>query len=116
MSNSKIARIIQGVDKKTKAGEIDWETTEKEDVFQASLANYSIRLSFQEGELGNDYWFTIINNEGLVIESVSDVQLSGELEGAYRLMDELYSSSRRVALGVDEALDELLNIFDDDVI
>lgn len=114
MAGSKIARIIQGVDRQTKAGKIDWETTETEGVFQASFANYSIRLSCSEAEAGLDYWFVIINNEGLAIESVSDVQLSQEINAAYRFMENLYVNARRAALGVDKALDDLLNIFGDD--
>lgn len=114
MSDSKVARIIQGVARQTNAGKIDWEVTESEGTFQASFPNYSIRLSYTEAEMGLDYWFTIINNEGLVIESVSDVQLRPELDGAFKIMESLYVNSRRVALGVDKALDELLNIFDED--
>lgn len=114
MSDSKIVRIIQGVIRQTNAGKIDWEVTESEDTFQASFPNYSIRLSYTESNMGKDYWLTIINNEGLVIESVSDVDVKSELEGSYKIMEGLYANARRVALGVDKALDELLNIFDDD--
>jgi hypothetical protein len=114
MSESKIVRLIQGVVRQTSAGKIDWEVTEREEVFQASFANYSIRLSHSEADMGVDYWLTIINNEGLVIESVSDVQVRDELDGAYKIMEGLYANARRVALGVDKALDDLLNIFDDD--
>ncbi|WP_458718197.1 hypothetical protein [Pseudomonas gregormendelii] len=114
MSESKIVRLIQGVVRQTNAGKIDWEVTEREEVFQASFTNYSIRLSQTEADMGVDYWLTIINNEGLVIESVSDVQIREELDGAYRIMESLYANARRVALGVDKALDDLLNIFDHD--
>ncbi|EJN18241.1 hypothetical protein [Pseudomonas sp. GM80] len=116
MTDSKIVRIIKGVDRQTKSGKIDWEITETENVFQASFPNYSIRLSYDELEFGNDYWLTIINNEGIVIESVSDVKLKDEFEGAYKFMESLYANARRVALGVDKALDDLLSIFDDDFI
>jgi len=114
MSDSKIVRLIQGVVRQTDAGKIKWEVTETEETFQASFPNYSIRLSYSESNMGKDYWLTIINDEGLVIESVSDVQIKSELEGSYRIMESLYVNARRVALGVDKALDELLNIFDED--
>ncbi|MCF5044146.1 hypothetical protein GIW79_27235 [Pseudomonas sp. PA-7-1E] len=112
MSNSKIVRLIQGIVRQTNAGKIDWEVTETEDVFQASFPNYSIRLSYDESNLGTDYWLTIMNGEGVVIESVSDVQIKTELEGSYKIMEGLYSDARRVALGVDKALDDLLSMFD----
>lgn len=116
MSDSKIVRIIQAIDRETKAGRIDWEVTEIEGVFQASFPNYSIRLSCEERDLGNDYWFTIINNEGLVIENISDLDLKAELDGAFRFMEGLYANSRRIALGVEKALDDLLSMFDDDLV
>lgn len=114
MSDSKIVRLIQGIVRQTNAGKIDWEVTESEEVFQASFPNYSIRLSYTTSNMGTDYWLTIMNDEGLVIESVSDVQIKSELEGSYRIMEGLYSDARRVALGVDKALDDLLSIFDED--
>jgi len=112
MSNTKIVRLIQGIVKQTEAGKINWEVTESEEVFQASFPNYSIRLSYTASDMGTDYWLTIMNDEGSVIESVSDVQIKSELDGSYRIMESLYSNARRVALGVDKALDDLLNIFD----
>lgn len=114
MIESKIVRIIQGVVRQTNAGKIDWDVTEREDVFQASFPNYSIRLSYTESAMGVDYWLTVLNDEGVVIESVSDVDVRDELDGAYKIMERLYANARRVALGVDKALDDLLTIFDED--
>ncbi|RLU07405.1 hypothetical protein CS078_10325 [Pseudomonas prosekii] len=114
MSHEKIARIVMGVIRRTGDGKIDWETTERTGVFQASFPNYSIRLSTIEGDLGVDYWFAIINNEGATIERVSDVDLSSNIEAAFEEMGNLYSAARRIALGVEKALDELLEIIDRD--
>ena len=105
MSYQKIILVIQKLIDKTSAGEIGWEETELENVYQAVFPEYSVRI----WPRGEDFVLGIFNAQGALIEEVSDVALKDELSDSYRIMKDLYLSARRAAMGVDQALDEILS-------
>lgn len=109
MADEKVVKLIRGLSKQTLAGKVGWEATEREGVFQVSYPNYSIRISIKEMDRGDDVWLTIINDVGDVVESVSDMTIKGSLPNAYSIMSNIYSEARRVAMGVNAAIDEILN-------
>ena len=109
MADEKVVKLVRGLFKQTLAGKVGWETTDREGVFQVSYPNYSIRISIKETAGGDDIWLTIINDVGDVVESVSDVTIKGSLSNAFSIMSNIYSEARRVAMGVNAAIDEILN-------
>lgn len=105
MSYQKIVLLIQKLIEKTSAAEIRWEDTEEENVYQVVLPEYSVRI----WPRGEDFMLGIFNAQGALIEEVSDVYLTDELSEAYSKMKDLYDSARRIAMGVEQALDSILS-------
>lgn len=108
MADEKVVKLIRGLRKQTLAGKVAWETTDREGVFQVSYPNYSIRISVKEAAGGDDIWLTIINDIGDVVESVSDVTVKNSMPNAFSVMSNIYSEARRIAMGVNAAIDEIL--------
>jgi len=103
MADAKLSMILIRLRAKTIAGELKWEKTEEEGEYQVSLPQYSIRIS-------RDRSFTklaIFDDSGDFIESLSVADISDP--GVRNTLESLYSEARRIALGVDEALDNILN-------
>lgn len=118
MGNEKVWLLIERLYDKTKRGEIAWKETESKLEYQVSFSNYSVRIGERESNISNnvDYWIYIINEEGDIVEAVSDVVLNENNYGnAYAIMGEMFGSARRKAKGVDKALDDLLGELDDDL-
>ena len=114
MAQSKIARLVQRIHDKTSKGELDWEEAVKENCYTVAFPNYSVQIRFSQNPLGGeDYYFSIYNEQGKMIESVNDETLDGsesppEEEYYFKLMRNIYDSARRLALGTDEAIDSIL--------
>ncbi len=121
MIDKKFAMLVEKLYNKTIDGDIEWEKTDIEGVFQASFPNYSIRLStekihYQEDDTITEYYyFNIYNSEGKLIESTDNYQLSDSLEDSYDKMEKMYHIARRRSLGVEKAIDDLLSELDDDL-
>ena len=117
MSYQKIADIITKISEKTKNESIEWETTEKEGVYQVSLSNYSVRVFKVPGRENpmeeEDYIIQVMNGQGEIVEEVSDVDIKSVLTDAYTMMKSTFELARRKAMGVDVALDSILGELDD---
>ncbi|MBC8877704.1 hypothetical protein [Pseudomonas cerasi] len=108
MADDKLVKLVKGLDKQTAAGKINWESSDRVGVFQVSYPNYSIRIGIKDRGDAEDVWISIIDNIGDVVESFTDVTLN-EMPNAFGVMSNIYVEARRVAMGVNAALDELLN-------
>lgn len=115
MDNSKIIKVIKVLYAKTLAKEVHWDTTQRSNSFVVSFPNYSVELTEDNGEMGIDYWLSIIDDEGETVESVSDNDLSAAFPDAYSVMKQTFAEGRRIAMGVDKALDDILQLLDPDV-
>jgi len=84
-------------------------------IFQAGFPNYTIKLFARTSPLDSsalDYVIRILDAEGETIEEVADTDFdTAELRRneAYDLMKETYTAARRIAMGVDKALDNILS-------
>ena len=113
MSIAKIATVIMKLLEATRDGKVEWEQTEKEGVFQTSYPDFSIRIYTQptrEATVENalDYALEIYNSKGTIIESATDMDLLNQMESPFKLMAELYDSARGYALGLEQALDSII--------
>lgn len=114
MSYPKMANLVVSLLKQTNDGRLHWGQTEKPDVFQAAFPRYSVRMySRQANQIELDYILQIINDVGDIVEEVADPELREVLDGSYRVMKDLYEAARRSAMGVEQALDDILGYLDD---
>ena len=112
----KLWTLVQKLNERTIAGQVNWERTAEEGVYQASFPNYSVRLFTRERRGERDYIIQIVDQDGTVVEDSSDVDLARVsglgLPDTFDFMRGLYNIARRKAMGVDQALDTLMEILD----
>lgn len=117
MSIPKMASIVQKLSNLTARGKIEWEQTEKQDVFQTSLSKFSIRIyrQFSQSESEYDYFVSILDSAGNALETVCDLDLVAyfPVPEAFKIMRDLHQSARGYALGVEQSLDTLANALDE---
>lgn len=110
MSVKKYQKIVDGLVSKTQNHELEWRETVDRQRFQVSFKNYSVIISKEIWKEGSGIRISILNPEGTEIDSFDDEDLHNEgLDKYSDVMSALYLNARRQALGVDAALDEILN-------
>ena len=114
MSNNKILTVLDKLIEKTSAAELDWKPTEKKDTYQVIFPRYSIRIFVVDKGFEEDVVVQIINSEGNILETFSDIDIREYYPDAYSKMLGLHASARRKAMGVEDALDELLRVLSKD--
>jgi hypothetical protein len=103
--NDKTIALIRVLHDRSTKNQIAWEKTGQPNAYQASLPKYSIVLRLRKpGEVV----LQLGNEEGDLIEEYSSELATSEID---MRMHETYEFARRRALGVDEALDEILKDF-----
>ena len=116
MGYPKMKEVINQLHRRTMDDDLPWEETEDEAVYQTAFPNYSIRVSERppkESQAeGMDYWVSIYNAYGKLVDEVSDPDMREDYENddinPFDLMRELYDNARRTAMGVQVALSEIL--------
>ena len=117
MSYNKLAILVNKLADKTTDHKINWEETARGDSFQVSFPEYSIIIDTCESETESgqiDYRIAILNNEGRIIESAVDPDFKDYIEDPYLIMKDMYETARRQTLGVEDALDSILEKLDED--
>lgn len=104
-ANDKTIALIRALAEKTGNNEIEWEKTSNPDAFQTSFPNYSIVLLQRVGDIS----LHLANEKGQVIERYSSTHAPTDID---QMMHETFELARRRALGVDEALDDILRTLD----
>ena len=115
MSDEKFAKLIRRLSEKTQGGQLDWEATAQEDTFSVSFANYSVHISYDEREDNQYFMITIVDSAGNTIDQVDDSNFSSSDfsgENPEEFLRSIYSQARKIAMGVDEALDDILEEID----
>ena len=119
MAYKKLAVLTGDLYKKTLSGKIDWEETALKEVYQTSVANYSLRISREAASVR----ITIVNELGNEIETFLDDDLSpawfveiGITDNPFIVMKSMYEIARRRALGSEQAIDNILRELDDDAL
>jgi hypothetical protein len=118
MANQKYIELVDRLHMRTQEGRLKWFETPQKGVFAALLRGYSLQIETERSDDPDpetlDYRFTILNGDGDVVESLSDIVIGNglaptELRMFYQKCRELYDMARRKALGVDDALDSILD-------
>jgi hypothetical protein len=103
MADERLLELASLLFEKTKTGEIAWEKTSFDETFQTSFPKYSVRIQKVKGAPT----LFLFNEDGDLIEELSYVEAFLSL-GSENRLNELFELARRKAMGVDQALDELL--------
>ena len=103
---AEISDILITLLERTRQDKVSWQTTADESAFVAVLGKASVSI---EDDYNVGMTLRILNQEGREIESVGGHQPSVRptLEQLDQLRD-IYTMARRIALGVDSQLDDLL--------
>lgn len=123
MSYPKLWKVVETIKRKTDNGTLKWSQTETSGVFQVAFPSYAVRVSKKENSsssigsivLGKDYHiFSVYNDEGDLVESATTYQLMKINDDAPSTLSGLYETARRQAMGVEDALDSILDDLDDE--
>lgn len=112
MAEQKMHVLINTLVEKTNRGELSWDTTDLDDVFQLTFSNNTIRLSLgrSPSNLSEEaYFINIYDSNGKLIDSINDEDLGDLFSNAFIQLRGLYQNARRTALGVDKAIDDILD-------
>ncbi|MGA8551587.1 MAG: hypothetical protein WB678_15260 [Stellaceae bacterium] len=119
METEKYQELVKRLIDKTNRREIDWKESSFSGVYQVAFSNYSITIGEESSprQSAPDYVISIINSDGNTMDSFSDVTLDAGRDperglNYFEILRDLYGKARRQALGVDKALDEILNELD----
>ena len=119
--DQRLVKITKKLCELTDIGKISWEETASKNVFQTPFSNYTLHIALRSNKDAadlEDIVITIFNDEGISIESFTDEDI-GHLddffngENTYRSMNRLYDRARRISLGSEQALNEILSELDD---
>jgi hypothetical protein len=106
--HERIATLVERLHERTKAKKLAWERNAKGN-FEKSFPDYTVELSEDRDW---NIWLHIYNDEGDIIETISDEMLrQGRLQGDK--LAELYTMARRIALGSDQAIENLISALED---
>lgn len=109
MSGQKIVALAKTLAERTARGELDWEESERPGVFQLSFSNSSVRIYHRESRQqrgSREFVLSIHNSVGVEVEEVGDESLP--VDDAFPMMRQMYEEARRKAMGVDTAIDSIL--------
>jgi hypothetical protein len=113
MAHDKIVEMVIRIKKHTESGELVWEQTPTDGLFQLSFPDYTLSILTRPPriageELPDDIIIQIRDDEGRIVEEITDDNLEEGLDNPYIFLYKLYELARRSAMGVDQALDKIL--------
>ncbi len=114
----KALALVQNLYVRTSDGDVDWQVTGNERAFQAQLGDFTLRLTripdieYQDSP---DYELRVLDKSEREVESITNRSLRPVMDRStpeglnpYSLLDRTFEMARRQALGVDQAMDTLL--------
>jgi hypothetical protein len=109
---SKIHVLVQKLIERTDQGKVAWEITPEKGAFMAPFPDYAVvlyrRRNYEDPERP-DYIIAIHDDEGTVVDEITDLTLTGSgFENAFTRMEHLYEEARRKAMGVNRIIDVIL--------
>ncbi len=102
--------VIAKLDVRTNENRIPWKTAVGESSFTARFGNMSVLISCYGSEPYSPITISVLNEKGTVLDYA---EYDGKVNKEYKNLPSLYRSAKRVALGADEKLQELMTLLDD---
>lgn len=110
MLSNKIVKLVRRLFQLTQEEKLPWEETGHESVYQLSLADYIIRVAEQPQEDPKQpprHVLRICNAKGIVLDQVTDEDINEHIHDAHEFLQDLYRRARRIAMGVETAIDRI---------
>jgi len=107
MLSDKSQALIKKLIEKDKKREITWKTTVDSAKYIVEMKDFSITVTRR---LPPRIEIDILNQNGLIVEKYR----VGERNELWSELDNMYENAHRVALGVDEAVENISNELDSD--
>jgi hypothetical protein len=120
MAYEKLVRLAERLLKRTEDGEVTWEETVDDAAFQTAFPGYVVKLLSREDPADDRFERIILriyDSESTLIEEIDSDDLSSFYGGQRpqaNMLEDLYSKARRVAKGVEKALDTILEALGDE--
>lgn len=111
MISNKIFTLVRRLFQLTQEEQLQWEETGREGVYQLSIEDYIVRVAEERSEdpkAPPRYVLRICNAKGIVLEQFSDTDFEERIHDAGEFMQDLYTRARRIAMGVETALDRII--------
>ena len=108
MAYEKLISLANRLYQESAAGRVNWGSSSDENTFQVSFPKYSIvvaRIPDEEHDGAEYIVLRILNQDGQIIEELNQGEAYRE---NFPNMEELFALARRTAMGVEQALDDLL--------
>jgi hypothetical protein len=110
MSYEKLATMIRRLDQQTEKGKVPWQKTASPSRFIAVFGDSVVRITQTTVETPDHSYtkaeLSITDAEGNLLEEVDSNDLERWFHDDY--LDDLFAAARRYAMGVDKALDSIL--------
>jgi hypothetical protein len=118
MEDERITELVKTIYAGTEQGKIKWEQSADDDTFLVPFSGYSLRMTREifysvpeEDSEQIDYRLEIFDDTSTLLEVIrsSDIKTWRRRKSSYIILSELWSMARRHALGVNEAIDTILD-------
>ncbi len=109
--DEKLLTLLKRLYFRTVNGEVEWESTADPTAFVVSFPRYAVQVSEHTDPYreASAWSLRIYNDDNELMDSISNAQLEREqIEDGTRMLAELYSGARRKAMGVEQAIDSIL--------
>lgn len=114
MDTRKAAIFLKTLIKRTEEGAIKWVGTARDGVFAAYFPHGTIKLVREEGtddQTGDDYSIVVIellNKNAQVVDTITPYEVKALLPHPWEATESLFAKARDMALGISEAIEELI--------
>lgn len=110
MSDQRLLKLVSLLAQRTQANELLWEESEIPNAFSVSFTNGTARVEVRDSRAhrgDQEYVLKVLNSNGDEVERLSDESL--DLDNSYAVMKGIYEGARRKAMGVDVAIDSMID-------
>ena len=102
--------VITKLDIRTNENRIVWKAAVGESSFTARFGDMSVLISAYGSEPYASVTISVVNEKGTVLDYA---EYDGKVNKEHKSLPALYRSAKRVALGTEEKLQELMALLDD---
>lgn len=117
MISKKIYWLLRRLFHMTQENKLEWGETGREGVYQIAVDEYTIRIAEERGEDPKSpprYVLSICNAKGAVLEQITGGDMTEHLHNSGEYLGDLYQRARRIAMGVETALDRIIKQLGDE--